>query len=158
MFKIDGVDLDFTDEALHCAAQLGIKKESGARGLRSILENAMMPYLYAVPGLENCSHLTITEEIIRRQGDLAQIDEIIQKTKAPEAPEAEPATVSQETPADETPKAADAPAELENQSKDDAPASAPEDQSKDDAPASALEKPADPTPEPPKKRGRKKKS
>ena len=171
MFKIDGVDLDFTDEALHCAAQLGIKKESGARGLRSILENAMMPYLYAVPGLENCSHLTITEEIIRRQGDLAQIDEIIQKTKAPEAPEAEPATVSQETPADETPKAADAPAELENQSKDDAPASAPEDQSKDDAPASAPEdqskddapasapeKPADPTPEPPKKRGRKKKS
>lgn len=81
MFKIDGVDLNFTDEALHAIAQLGIQKESGARGLRSILENAMMPYLYAIPGLENCSEITITESIIKRQGDLAQIDEIIQKAK-----------------------------------------------------------------------------
>ena len=77
MLKIDGVDLHFTDEALHAIAQLGIKKESGARGLRGILENAMMPYLYAVPGLKNCKDITITEEIIRRQGDLKQIDEII---------------------------------------------------------------------------------
>ncbi len=86
MFKIDGVDLGFTDEALHCVAQLGIKKEAGARGLRSIMENAMMPYLYAVPGLENCDHLTITDEIIRRQGDLAQIDELIRRVNGePEA-------------------------------------------------------------------------
>lgn len=77
MFKIDGVDLEFTDEALHCIAQLGIKKESGARGLRGILENAMMPYLYAVPGLDKLKHVTITDEIIRKQGDLAQIDEIM---------------------------------------------------------------------------------
>ncbi len=77
MFKIDGVDLEFTDEALKCIAQLGIKKESGARGLRGILENAMMPYLYAVPGLEKLKHITITDDIIRKQGDLAQIDEII---------------------------------------------------------------------------------
>lgn len=77
MFKIDGVDLEFTDEALEAAAKLGIKKESGARGLRSILENAMMPYLYAVPGIPNIDHLTVTKEIIERQGDLSQIDEIV---------------------------------------------------------------------------------
>ena len=77
MFKIDGVDLEFTDEALHCAAQMGIKKESGARGLRSILENAMMPYLYAVPGMQELDKLTITKDIIERQGDLKQIDELI---------------------------------------------------------------------------------
>ncbi|MBO4350472.1 MAG: ATP-dependent Clp protease ATP-binding subunit ClpX [Proteobacteria bacterium] len=81
MFKIDGVDLDFTDEALHCAAQMGIKKESGARGLRSILENAMMPYLYAVPGLDGIDHLTVTADMIKRQGDLAQIDEIKEHVK-----------------------------------------------------------------------------
>ncbi|MBQ9817833.1 MAG: ATP-dependent Clp protease ATP-binding subunit ClpX [Proteobacteria bacterium] len=91
MFAIDHVDLDFTDEALHCIAQLGIKKESGARGLRSILENAMMPYLYAVPGLDKMEHLTITEEIIRRQGDLAQIDEIVEKAKSGECLLPEPA-------------------------------------------------------------------
>lgn len=89
MFKIDGVDLDFTDEALHCVAQLGIKKEAGARGLRSIMENAMMPYLYAVPGLENCDHLTITDDIIRRQGDLTQIDELVRRFKGEPEPEAE---------------------------------------------------------------------
>lgn len=102
MFKIDGVDLDFTSDALSCIAKLGIKKESGARGLRSILENAMMPYLYAVPGLENLEKLCITEEIIRRQGDLAQIDEFITRVKNGEtvigAPEKFQTTDSPETP------------------------------------------------------------
>lgn len=82
MFKIDGVDLDFTDEALHAVAKLGIKKESGARGLRSILENAMMPFLYAVPGISNVRKLTVTKDIIERQGDLKQIDDIVEFYKS----------------------------------------------------------------------------
>ncbi len=153
MFKIDGVDLDFTDEALHCAAQLGIKKESGARGLRSILENAMMPYLYAVPGLENCSHLTITEEIIRRQGDLAQIDELIQKTKAAaDAPAHEQAAAPAENCASVTSEKT----ALEEDAIAQAPASGMT--ATDSKDADTPDQPEPPAPEPPKKRGRKKKS
>ncbi len=100
MFKIDGVELDFTDEALHCVAQLGIKKESGARGLRSILENAMMPYLYAVPGLNNIKNLTITDEIIRKQGDLKQIEEITAKSREIAEKEAEEAKKTEKKPDD----------------------------------------------------------
>ena len=81
MFKIDGVELEFTPEALSCIAKLGIQKESGARGLRSILENAMLPYLYAVPGAENLEKLYITDEIIKKQGELSQIDDFLTRVK-----------------------------------------------------------------------------
>ena len=83
-FKIDNVDLDFTEDALHTVAQLAIKKESGARGLRGILENAMMPFMYAVPGMDDLDKLTITSDIIRRQGDLKQIDELLNRGKVVE--------------------------------------------------------------------------
>lgn len=78
-FKIDHTELEFTDDALHTIAQMAIKKESGARGLRGILENAMMPFMYALPGLGGCDRLVIDSDIIRRQGDLRQIEEIRQK-------------------------------------------------------------------------------
>ena len=105
-FKIDNVDLEFTDDALHTVAQLGIKKESGARGLRGILENAMMPYMYAVPGVESVKKLTITSDIIRRQGDLKQIDEFLGTSKSEndspktdETPNQTPESAAPDTPA-----------------------------------------------------------
>ena len=76
MFKIDGVELEFEEDALSEIAKLAIKKESGARGLRSILENAMMPFLYAIPGIPNMGKLVVTRDIINKQGDLSQIEEI----------------------------------------------------------------------------------
>ena len=100
-FKIDNVDLDFTEDALHTVAQLAIKKESGARGLRGILENAMMPFMYAVPGMDNLDKLTITSDIIRRQGDLKQIDELLNRGKVVE--NAADASKIQAKPADPTP-------------------------------------------------------
>lgn len=96
LMQIDGVELEFTPEALKCVADLGLKKESGARGLRSIMENAMMPFLYAVPGLEGLHHLTITPEIIKRQGDLAQIDELRAQIASQKATE----TLSKQTNSD----------------------------------------------------------
>ena len=100
-FKIDNVDLDFTEDALHTVAQLAIKKESGARGLRGILENAMMPFMYAVPGMDDLDKLTITSDIIRRQGDLKQIDELLNRGKVVE--NAADASKTQAKPADPTP-------------------------------------------------------
>lgn len=99
MFKIDGVELEFEQDALSEVAKLAIKKESGARGLRSILENAMMPFLYAIPGLPNMGKLVVTRDIINKQGDLSQIDEIAAgvNDKPKSAPSAEPAVAKADT-------------------------------------------------------------
>ena len=90
MFKIDGVDLEFTDEALHTIAELAVKRESGARGLRGILENIMMPFMYACPGRENLKKLVITKEIVESHSDLTSIMDYLDrceksKTGIPEA-------------------------------------------------------------------------
>lgn len=73
MFKIDGVALEFTDDALQTIAELAVKRESGARGLRGILENIMMPFMYACPGRENLKKLVITKEIVESHNDLTSI-------------------------------------------------------------------------------------
>ena len=75
-FKIDHIDLEFSDDALHTIAQMAIKKESGARGLRGILENAMMPFMYAAPSIKDFNRIVIDSDIIKKQGDLSQIEEI----------------------------------------------------------------------------------
>ena len=108
-FKIDHIDLSFTDDALHTIAQMAIKKESGARGLRGILENAMMPFMYAVPGMQDCEKLVIDSETIRRQGALEQIDEIRNLTHSALHPESSAvADKPQDEPeSPETPAAAD---------------------------------------------------
>lgn len=85
MFKLDNVDIEFTPEALRAIAELAVKKRSGARGLRGILENALMPYMYAVPGRTEVQKLTITAEIIQEQANLEQIDAFLPKLIADQA-------------------------------------------------------------------------
>src|SRR5690606_10234214 len=50
LFDLDGVQLKFSDEALRTVAQRAIKQRAGARGLRTILENAMLETMYEIPG------------------------------------------------------------------------------------------------------------
>lgn len=49
LFELDDVKLEFTQEALEEVANLAVKRKIGARGLRSILENAMMDLMYEIP-------------------------------------------------------------------------------------------------------------
>jgi ATP-dependent Clp protease ATP-binding subunit ClpX len=49
LFEIDDVELEFTDDALEAAAQLAIKRETGARGLRAIIEDALLDIMYEIP-------------------------------------------------------------------------------------------------------------
>jgi ATP-dependent Clp protease ATP-binding subunit ClpX len=67
LFKLDGVTLRFTDEALGAVAQLALERRSGARGLRAILENAMLDAMYETPGDESISELLITPDVIHRR-------------------------------------------------------------------------------------------
>lgn len=68
LFELDDVKLSFTDEAIETVAQLAIERKTGARGLRSILENAMMELMYDIPSDERISEVTVTREMILGYG------------------------------------------------------------------------------------------
>lgn len=63
LFEMEGVALHFTEEALSAIAKQAIKRKSGARGLRSVIENHMLDIMYQVPFLEGIRACTITEKV-----------------------------------------------------------------------------------------------
>ena len=64
MFALDNVKLTFTPAALKAIANLAIKRKTGARGLRSILENAMLDVMYKLPSLKDVSECIVNEDVI----------------------------------------------------------------------------------------------
>ncbi len=68
LFKMDGVKLTITQEALEEVATLAIERNTGARGLRSILENAMTEIMFEVPSRHDLAEVQITPACIRRTG------------------------------------------------------------------------------------------
>ena len=68
LFEMDGVKLTFTPEALDAVASLALERNTGARGLRSILEKAMTDIMYEVPSRDDILSVEITSECIRGTG------------------------------------------------------------------------------------------
>ncbi len=66
LFSLEGVKLTFTDGALFATAREAIKRKSGARGLRSILETAMLDIMYEVPYLDDVVECVVTEDVITK--------------------------------------------------------------------------------------------
>jgi ATP-dependent Clp protease ATP-binding subunit ClpX len=64
LFDIDHVQLTFTDGALRAVAELAVKRKTGARGLRAILEQAMLDIMYDIPSQSNIHEVIISEEVI----------------------------------------------------------------------------------------------
>ncbi|MDD6275920.1 MAG: ATP-dependent Clp protease ATP-binding subunit ClpX [Clostridia bacterium] len=69
LMKMDGVTLEFTDDALSEIAKKTLEKKTGARGLRAIMENILMPIMYAVPSDKSVQSVTVTKECV--DGDVA---------------------------------------------------------------------------------------
>jgi ATP-dependent Clp protease ATP-binding subunit ClpX len=67
LFELEGVQLRFRDEALVAIAQEAIKRKSGARGLRTIMEGAMLDIMYNLPDLEGLIECVITPGVIMRR-------------------------------------------------------------------------------------------
>jgi ATP-dependent Clp protease ATP-binding subunit ClpX len=67
LFKLDGVDLSFTDGALRAVSKQAILRKTGARGLRAILESAMLEVMYDIPSHSNIREAVISEEVITRK-------------------------------------------------------------------------------------------
>lgn len=64
MLELDDVGLDFTEEALDAISNKAIERKTGARGLRSIIEEALIDIMFDVPSTENVAKVVITEETI----------------------------------------------------------------------------------------------
>ncbi|HHH28001.1 MAG TPA: ATP-dependent Clp protease ATP-binding subunit ClpX, partial [Polyangiaceae bacterium] len=64
LLEMDGVELKFTDDALHAIARKSREQRSGARGLRSILERAMLDVMYEIPSNDQIEEVVIDEECI----------------------------------------------------------------------------------------------
>ncbi|MBO5065205.1 MAG: ATP-dependent Clp protease ATP-binding subunit ClpX [Clostridia bacterium] len=64
LLKMDKVELDFSDEAVKRVAELTIERETGARGLRSIMENVLIPVMYNVPSDETVEVVKITPDVV----------------------------------------------------------------------------------------------
>lgn len=64
LFSYEGVDLKFTDKALQALAQSAMKRKSGARGLRGVLEAAMLDVMFEIPSKSNIKECIVDEKVI----------------------------------------------------------------------------------------------
>jgi len=65
IFAIDGVELEFTPESLSAVVEQAELRGTGARGLRSILENVLAPAMFELPSRDDIATVTITEAVVR---------------------------------------------------------------------------------------------
>jgi len=69
LMELEGVELEVTDDALVSIAKEAIKRKTGARGLRAIIETVMLDISYEVPSLKGLTRCVITEEVIDGTGE-----------------------------------------------------------------------------------------
>ncbi len=67
LLELEGVTLKFTDEALVAVAEEAARRKTGARGLRSILEEVMLDIMYDIPSQENVNEVIINDEVISKK-------------------------------------------------------------------------------------------
>ncbi|BBZ67950.1 ATP-dependent Clp protease ATP-binding subunit ClpX [Mycolicibacterium insubricum] len=64
LFEMDGVELEFTDEALEAVADQAIHRGTGARGLRAIMEEVLLPVMYDIPSRDDVAKVVVTQETV----------------------------------------------------------------------------------------------
>ncbi|MCG0276555.1 MAG: ATP-dependent Clp protease ATP-binding subunit ClpX [Thermosediminibacteraceae bacterium] len=67
LFEMDNVQLEFTDEALQVIAQEALKRKTGARGLRAILEEVMMDVMYEIPSRSDITKCVVTKDVVLKR-------------------------------------------------------------------------------------------
>ncbi|MDY4693447.1 MAG: ATP-dependent Clp protease ATP-binding subunit ClpX [Blautia sp.] len=68
LFELDGVELEFEDEALKMVAEKSLKRKTGARGLRAIMEDSLMDLMYRIPSDNTIRKCIITKDVIEGTG------------------------------------------------------------------------------------------
>ena len=83
LLKMDGVDLEFEPEAVDLIAKEAIKRKTGARALRSIVEEIMLDVMYDVPTKENIDKFVVTADMVknRKNAEVVQLPKKDEQTK-----------------------------------------------------------------------------
>ena len=84
LFEMDGVKLDFEQDALMAIASLAIERNTGARGLRSIMEELMMPLMYDIPSREDLAQVTITPQAVLEKSEPKYLTKILLSNSTPD--------------------------------------------------------------------------
>ena len=79
MMKFEGVDLEFTKEALEAVADAAVKRHTGARGLRSIVEGLLLNTMYDIPSVSDVQKIVVDESVVKEGREPL----IIRKEQAP---------------------------------------------------------------------------
>ena len=66
LFELDGVGLEFSDDAVEAIADKALERKTGARGLRAIMENVMLDLMYEIPSDDSISKCVIDREIVEK--------------------------------------------------------------------------------------------
>ncbi|WP_235737075.1 ATP-dependent Clp protease ATP-binding subunit ClpX [Nocardioides alcanivorans] len=84
LFEIDGVDLEFTDDAINAVAEKALERGTGARGLRAIIEEVLLHVMYDVPSRSDVAKVIVTAEVVTGEAapELELIDEGKKKKSA----------------------------------------------------------------------------
>ena len=64
LFELENTELSFTDDALNAIAKRAIERKTGARGLRSILEDILLDTMFELPGMDDVSEVVVNEEVV----------------------------------------------------------------------------------------------
>ena len=81
LFEMDGVSLEFEQDALEAVAQKALERKTGARGLRAIVEKVIMDLMYEIPSEPDVSRCIITKEVVE-EGAYPLIERSDRKIKA----------------------------------------------------------------------------
>jgi ATP-dependent Clp protease ATP-binding subunit ClpX len=81
LFAIDGIELEFTEDALEETAEIAMKRNTGARGLRAIMEDMMTELMFDLPSRSDIGKVVITKEFVLKEGEAQSFpkEEALQK-------------------------------------------------------------------------------
>ncbi|MDR6417428.1 ATP-dependent Clp protease ATP-binding subunit ClpX [Pseudarthrobacter sulfonivorans] len=82
MFQIDGVDLVFDEDALNAIAEQALERGTGARGLRAIMEEVLLPVMFDLPSREDVASVVITADVVLSKAEPTLIPHVTKRRKS----------------------------------------------------------------------------
>ncbi|MEC5179543.1 ATP-dependent Clp protease ATP-binding subunit ClpX [Arthrobacter sp. CG_A4] len=82
MFLLDGVELIFEDEALNTIADQALERGTGARGLRAIMEEVLLPVMFDLPSRDDIASVVITEDVVSKKAEPTMIPHDVKRRKS----------------------------------------------------------------------------
>ncbi|MDI3211671.1 ATP-dependent Clp protease ATP-binding subunit ClpX [Arthrobacter sp. AL12] len=82
MFQLDGVELVFDEEALNTIADQALERGTGARGLRAIMEEVLLPVMFDLPSRDDIATVVITEDVVSKKAEPTMIAHDVKRRKS----------------------------------------------------------------------------